>query len=179
MALLDSPTGWEEQVLSIHLNCPQCGTSLPAIDPRTFSFNSPHGACPACEGLGSRTVFLADLVVPDRAVLVGISAAPPWSLLISDGEISEADQARVREFFVRHGISSEAAVLSWPGRVWDGFWSGEPDRGFPGLAALLERLLRERLERSLAQSSGRVSGRGTLCGLRRVATELSRPCGAA
>ena len=54
VALLDSPAGWEVQVLSINLNCPQCGTSLPAIDPRTFSFNSPHGACPTCEGLGSR-----------------------------------------------------------------------------------------------------------------------------
>ena len=154
VALLDSPTGWEEQVLSIHLNCPQCGTSLPAIDPRTFSFNSPHGACPACEGLGSRTVFLADLVVPERGRSWESGAAPPWSLLISDGEISEADQARVREFFVRHGISSEAAVLSWPGRVWDGFWSGEPDRGFPGLAALLERYFesvsKEALRKALA-----------------------------
>ncbi len=139
VALLEAPGGWEEQVLSIHLNCPQCGTSLPVIDPRTFSFNSPHGACPACEGLGSRTLFQAALVVPERSRSLEAGAAPPWSLLVSDGKVSEADQALVRAFLARHDLSSEAAVESWPLRVWDAFWSGEPDHGFPGLAALLER----------------------------------------
>ena len=44
--------GWEDHVLSIHLACPACGTGLQPLEPRTFSFNSPYGACPACEGLG-------------------------------------------------------------------------------------------------------------------------------
>ena len=43
---------WEDRVLSIHLSCPDCGTGLHAIEPRGFSFNSPYGACPTCEGLG-------------------------------------------------------------------------------------------------------------------------------
>ena len=60
VALLDSNGAWEEQVLSVHLNCPQCGTSVPDIDPRTFSFNSPHGACPACEGLGIQKAVEAE-----------------------------------------------------------------------------------------------------------------------
>ena len=50
LTLTESADGWDEQFLSIHLNCPQCGTSLPAIDPRSFSFNSPHGACPLARG---------------------------------------------------------------------------------------------------------------------------------
>ncbi len=66
-------------------------------------------------------------------------AAPPWSLLVSEGKVSEADQALVRAFLARHDLSSDAAVESWPLRVWDAFWSGEPDHGFPGLAALLDR----------------------------------------
>ena len=44
--------GWEDQVLSVHLACPNCGTGLQSPEPRSFSFNSPHGACPTCEGLG-------------------------------------------------------------------------------------------------------------------------------
>ena len=44
--------GWEDHVLSVHLACPNCGTGLQSPEPRSFSFNSPHGACPTCEGLG-------------------------------------------------------------------------------------------------------------------------------
>jgi excinuclease ABC subunit A len=139
VALLNSGDGWEEQLLSIHLNCPQCGTSLPAIDPRTFSFNSPHGACPACEGLGARTMFRSALVIPDRTRSWDSEPAPPWALLVSEGKVSESDQALVREFLARHHVSGETAVGSWPGKVWDEFWSGEPEGGFAGLAALLER----------------------------------------
>ncbi len=45
-------SGKTEEIYSIHGMCPSCGISLPGLDPRLFSFNSPHGACPACEGLG-------------------------------------------------------------------------------------------------------------------------------
>ena len=141
VALLDSPTGWEEQVLSIHLNCPRCGSSLPAIDPRTFSFNSPHGACPACDGLGSAMAFQPGLVVPDRTLAWDSGAAPPWSLLVSEGQVSEAEEALVREFLAGHGVSGQNPVATWPAPVWDAFWSGEPSSGFPGLAVLLERQL--------------------------------------
>ncbi len=153
IALLDSPDGWEEQERSINLNCPQCGTSLPAIDPRTFSFNSPHGACPACEGLGSRPSFRPELVVPDRALPWERDAAPPWSLLISERIVPESDQALVRDFLARHGVKGEMPIVTWPGPVWDAFWSGEP-QGFPGLTALLEqnleRVSNEGLRKALA-----------------------------
>ena len=139
VALVESPAGWEEQVLSINLNCPQCGASLPAIDPRTFSFNSPHGACPNCEGLGSRATFQPELVVPDRGRTWAKDAAPPWSLLTSERIVSESDQALIRDFLARHGLSGEAPVATWPAPGWEVFWSGEPAAGFPGLAALLEQ----------------------------------------
>jgi len=45
----------EENYYSLRLLCPQCGVSLPALEPRNFSFNSPYGACPGCHGLGYRT----------------------------------------------------------------------------------------------------------------------------
>jgi excinuclease ABC subunit A len=52
LTLTESPTGWDEHFLSTQLNCPACGAGLPEIEPRSFTFNSPHGACPVCEGLG-------------------------------------------------------------------------------------------------------------------------------
>ncbi len=48
-------------------NCPVCGYSLPELEPRLFSFNSPYGACPDCTGLGTKTEFDPDLVCPDRS----------------------------------------------------------------------------------------------------------------
>ncbi len=48
----ETAKGWEDHVLSIHLACPACGAGLQPLEPRSFSFNSPYGACPSCEGLG-------------------------------------------------------------------------------------------------------------------------------
>jgi excinuclease ABC subunit A len=59
--------------------CVECGVSLPEIAPRTFSFNNPHGACPACTGLGTRRYFDADLVVPDPGLSLRRGALAPWS----------------------------------------------------------------------------------------------------
>ena len=69
LTLTESPRGWDEQLLSIHLSCPVCGTSLPEIEPRSFSFNSTHGACPACEGLGYQSH-------QDNAIELGLDQVP-------------------------------------------------------------------------------------------------------
>ncbi len=53
-------------VFSEHLSCPEHGLSLAEIEPRTFSFNTPHGACPECQGLGSKLEIDPDLLIPDR-----------------------------------------------------------------------------------------------------------------
>ena len=59
--------------------CPDCGVSLPEVAPRLFSFNSPHGACPECDGLGSTIYFDPDLVVPDPGKTIRQGAIDPWS----------------------------------------------------------------------------------------------------
>lgn len=66
---------------SEHLACPEHGISLPEIEPRTFSFNTPHGACPDCQGLGSRLEIDPDLLIPDtdRALNEGAIIAMEWS----------------------------------------------------------------------------------------------------
>ncbi|MFN2148118.1 MAG: excinuclease ABC subunit UvrA [Anaerolineales bacterium] len=59
---------------SEHLACPDHGTTLAEIEPRTFSFNTPHGACPACQGLGSKLEIDPDRVIPDRSISLGEGA---------------------------------------------------------------------------------------------------------
>src|SRR5256714_2638926 len=59
--------------------CPQHGPSLAELEPRIFSFNSPHGACPRCTGLGSQMAIDPTLVVPDPSLSVGDGAILPWS----------------------------------------------------------------------------------------------------
>ncbi len=68
-----------ELMFSEHFACPGCGLSLPEIEPRTFSFNSPHGACPSCQGLGSLMQVDPDLVVPDPRLTVREGAVAAWS----------------------------------------------------------------------------------------------------
>ena len=60
--------------------CPEHGVSLPELQPRIFSFNAPHGACPRCTGLGSQLEIDPDLIVPDTSVTIGEGALVPWSV---------------------------------------------------------------------------------------------------
>ncbi len=71
--------GDDEQIFSERFACADCGISYPEIEPRLFSFNSPAGACPACDGLGSKTVFDPALVVPDEALSLADGAIAPWA----------------------------------------------------------------------------------------------------
>jgi excinuclease ABC subunit A len=69
----------EEMLYSEKYACPDCGISIPALTPRMFSFNSPYGACPDCNGLGSRMHFTVDLVVPDADLSLREGAIAPWA----------------------------------------------------------------------------------------------------
>jgi len=72
-------TGGDEILFSEKYACSECGISMPELAPRNFSFNSPYGACPDCDGLGTRMYFDENLVVPDRELSVREGAIAPWS----------------------------------------------------------------------------------------------------
>ncbi|MDH5306332.1 MAG: excinuclease ABC subunit UvrA [Myxococcales bacterium] len=76
---IDVGPGREIWLLSEKNACIGCGISFPEIEPRSFSFNSPHGACPACNGLGSVDDFEPALLVPDESRSLGAGAIAPWS----------------------------------------------------------------------------------------------------
>jgi len=68
----------EELLFSEHFACVNCGISLGEIAPRTFSFNSPHGACSECSGLGNKLEIDPDLVIPDKDLSISDGAIRPW-----------------------------------------------------------------------------------------------------
>jgi excinuclease ABC subunit A len=70
--------GGEEILFSERYACPDCNVSLPELAPRMFSFNSPYGACPECDGLGTKIFFDEDLVVPDPGLSIREGAIAPW-----------------------------------------------------------------------------------------------------
>ncbi len=77
----ESPGQEAREVLqSEHFACVDCGISFEEIAPRMFSFNNPHGACPACTGLGNKMEVDPDLVVPDLTLSIGDGAVRPWSM---------------------------------------------------------------------------------------------------
>ena len=70
----------ETHLFSENFACPEHGVSLPELEPRIFSFNAPHGACPRCTGLGSQLEIDPDLLVPDPSLSIEEGALVPWSL---------------------------------------------------------------------------------------------------
>src|ERR671933_73455 len=74
----------EVRTYSERFACLHCGTSMPELEPRMFSFNSPHGACPRCTGLGSQMEIDPDLIVPDPSLSLAEGALVPWSTSASN-----------------------------------------------------------------------------------------------
>jgi excinuclease ABC subunit A len=93
----------EELLFSEHFACVQCGISLGEIAPRTFSFNSPHGACPACTGLGIKLEIDPELVIPDKELSIAQgSIHPGWWLSWHMGELEMLGQ--------RYGFATSTPV---------------------------------------------------------------------
>jgi len=82
--LVDSGPPTQIQTYSERFACPVHGPSLVELEPRIFSFNSPHGACPRCTGLGSQMEIDPELVVPDPSLSIGEGAIAPWAASASD-----------------------------------------------------------------------------------------------
>jgi excinuclease ABC subunit A len=69
----------ERVIFSERFACPVSGFTIEEIEPRLFSFNNPHGACPTCDGLGTQLVFEPELVVPDPSLSLREGAVAPWA----------------------------------------------------------------------------------------------------
>ena len=125
---------WKDRVLSVHHACPACGVGFEAMEPRTFSFNSPYGACPTCDGLGTLARFDPELVAPDRSKAIAQGALAAWKALPP-----RAFAAEISAFLARHGLDRKAPLEGWPRAALAAFFGGEPGGEFPGVVAILDR----------------------------------------
>ena len=127
---------WHDRLFSTQYACPNCKISYEELEPRTFSFNSPYGACPACEGLGARTAFDPELVLPDATLSLAAGAVAAWK-----GETPAALQKRqnqLRPFLAKAGIRWNTPLDSLSPKLREQLLHGT-DKRFPGILGMLEK----------------------------------------
>ncbi|OGE74434.1 MAG: excinuclease ABC subunit A [Candidatus Doudnabacteria bacterium RIFCSPHIGHO2_02_FULL_42_25] len=113
-----------EILLSSNFACPEGHTNLPELNPRNFSFNSPHGACPDCTGLGTRLEIEAELVIPNKRLTLAEGAIRPWSKTTS----RMSWYSRVLEAVSKvYGFSIHVPVRDLPKKALDAVLYGTGD----------------------------------------------------
>ncbi len=135
-----------DRLFSRRLACVNCGLSMPELTPRAFSFNSPHGACPGCQGLGSRVDFDPQRVVPDESKSLAEGAIAPWAR--GDRKlVKEALQSLSRT----HGIDLTVPFSKLPRKAREALLTGAGTTGKNGFEGLLPNLRRRYEEGSWAE----------------------------
>ncbi|MEX2113350.1 MAG: excinuclease ABC subunit UvrA [Pirellulales bacterium] len=127
---------WHEKLYSTLYACPHCKTSFEELEPRTFSFNSPYGACPACEGLGSRVQFDPDLIVTDESLSLADGAIAPWKGSTT-GETRRRKSA-LAPFLKTASFDWDTPLAQLAPRFRQRLLHGD-DNGFIGIVNLLEQ----------------------------------------
>lgn len=123
MIIQDHDTG-KEEIFSEHFACPKCSINIPEISPRSFSFNSPHGACPVCHGLGTKLEIDQKLIIQNNGLTLAEGAIMPWSATTSHltwyNRILEAVAKK-------HGFSMDTPVKNLPKEIMDKVLYGTGD----------------------------------------------------
>lgn len=127
--------GWIERVFSTRYACPDCKTNLTEIEPRTFSFNSPYGACPACEGLATRDGFVPELVLPDESLSLNAGAVAPWRG--GNGQGRERQRSLLEPLLAAAKVDFDTPLGQWPARLREQLCYGDGGK-FPGIFVHLE-----------------------------------------
>ncbi len=155
IAITENADSGEETIFSAKFACPVSGFTIPEIEPRLFSFNNPFGACPACDGLGTKLYFDPDLVVHDHGRTLSEGAVSPWShssspyymqTLESLARYFKQDMhtpwrdlpARMRQTIL-YGSGGEPIRMTYD----DGLKQYSTERPFEGVLPNMERRFRE------------------------------------
>ncbi len=108
-------------------SCPDCVISIEELEPRSFSFNNPFGACPDCLGIGYRMEFDEELIVPDPSLSIneGAIAAPGWQSVVKEGSYS---RSTMEAMATEYGFSLDTPFQDYPAEVHDIIWHGTEGR---------------------------------------------------
>ncbi len=145
-----------DKVFSEHFACTECGINFEEISPRMFSFNNPHGACPECNGLGSKLEIDTDFVVPDKHLSLNNGAILPWS---KSGNKDNYYYQMLQAVSDHYGFSMDTPFEELPEKYQRYILYGTPDkvqfifrrknrqhkvnRRFEGVVKRMERLFME------------------------------------
>ena len=124
---IDVGPGQEEWLLSERNACTDCSVSFPEIEPRMFSFNSPHGACADCGGLGTQESFDPALVIPDESRSLAEGAIAPWS----GPRAPRYYRALIESLADHYHVNLDKAWRSLPKRARQGILHGAGDAEIP------------------------------------------------
>ncbi|MHC4404541.1 MAG: excinuclease ABC subunit UvrA, partial [Planctomycetota bacterium] len=125
---------WHDVLFSTQYACPDCRISYEELEPRTFSFNSPYGACPTCEGLGVGVQFDPELVVRDASLSLSNGAIAPWKG--APANVTRKRKAQLRGFFAAAGIRWNTPLAKLTPKVYEALLIGD-GKDFDGVLALL------------------------------------------
>jgi excinuclease ABC subunit A len=152
---------------SQNFSCPDCGISIDEIEPRSFSFNNPFGACPECSGLGYKMEFSEDLMIPDPSFSIneGAIVVPGWQSANKSGSFTNAilvalakkydfsldtpfqDYPKKIHDILIHGTNGKEVTVHYTGRMGAGVYQV----AFEGLLKNVERRYRETASQSSRQ----------------------------
>lgn len=151
--------GGEQLTFSQSFSCPDCGISMEEMEPRTFSFNNPFGACPECHGIGIKMEFAEELLIPDTSLSIdnGAIAAMGWASVTDKGSYTRAtmealakeynfslstpyqDYPEKIKYIIMHGTDGKTVKVHYQGQRGVGVY----DVAFEGLIRNMERRYRE------------------------------------
>ncbi len=151
--------GGEELMFSQSFSCPDCGISMEEMEPRTFSFNNPFGACPECHGIGYKMEFAEELLIPDPTLSIdeGAIAVPGWASVTDQGSYTRCIMdALAKEYkfslstpfcdypkkihdIIMYGTEGKSVKVHYVGQRGVGVY----DVAFEGLVKNVERRYRE------------------------------------
>ena len=129
--------GWKDEIFSTVYACPNCNISFEELEPRTFSFNSPYGACPECDGLGAREEFDPELILPNPEVSLADGALIPWKGL--PAAATKKLRAELGKFFDANKVAWETPLAEYGESALSHLLHGQSRPKFLGAMLMLEK----------------------------------------
>ena len=166
LAVVDTMDG-DYMNFSQSFSCPDCGVSIDEIEPRSFSFNNPFGACPECLGLGYKMEFDPDLMIPDKSLSIseGAIVVMGWQSCTDKSSFTNAilnalcreygfdldtpvkDYPKKRQYIILYGTGGHSVKVYYKGQRGEGVY----DVAFPGLIRNVEQRYKETGSESMKQ----------------------------
>ena len=121
---VEGQEGWSDLLFSEAYACSVCGYSMPDLEPRMFSFNSPYGACAECTGLGTRTEFDPELVAPDHSISLRDGAIKPF--VYKAGDVQDWWPEMLDAVGLACGFDASLPISQIPPEGMNAVWNGLP-----------------------------------------------------